>query len=220
MALKNAESMKQRQASSGRKRSTTDGKRRKRMQELIEAATRVLAEEGPERFSMNRVAAAASVRLSGLQYYFPTRNALIWGMLAAILEKDKVAIAAAIAQETLAPKERLRRAVDAYMANCETVLMTKVCLYFFNTALYDEELMAYLDDWYLAYMRIFTELIQSVNQSVSEKRGAQMAAIILALVDGAAIMRHSGPARQAALQQFLPSVKKLILELVLQQASR
>jgi AcrR family transcriptional regulator len=52
---------------------------------ILEAAERVLVEDGYHRFSVRRVAAAAGVTVGNLQYHFPTRDRLIEAMLDACI---------------------------------------------------------------------------------------------------------------------------------------
>lgn len=52
-------------------------------EEILEAARRVLIAEGSGGFSVRKVAGEAGISLGNLQYYFPSRIALLEGLLAA-----------------------------------------------------------------------------------------------------------------------------------------
>lgn len=195
-------------------------KRSARKAILIEIATRVLADEGPENFSMNRVAAAAGMRLSGLQYYFATKNTLIHGMLVDILYKDRAAIGAALHNDSSNPRDKLEKAIDIYARNCEDIVVNKVVLYFWMIALYDDEIMRYLDEWYIEYIQLFSDIIKAANPSIDQGTLTHISAMILALIDGTAIMINGGPIRQRALGGFLNTVKELILNLAINTERR
>ena len=54
---------------------------------IIEAARQVLVREGSNGFSLRKVAAEADLSLSNVQYYYPTRVALLEGILAGFIEE-------------------------------------------------------------------------------------------------------------------------------------
>ncbi len=54
---------------------------------IIEAARQVLVREGSNGFSLRKVAADAGLSLSNVQYYYPTRVALLEGILAGFVEE-------------------------------------------------------------------------------------------------------------------------------------
>lgn len=56
---------------------------------IIEAARRVLVREGSNGFSLRKVAAEAGLSLSNVQYYYPTRVALLEGILAGFIEENQ-----------------------------------------------------------------------------------------------------------------------------------
>lgn len=54
---------------------------------IIEAARQVLVREGSNSFSLRKVASEAGLSLSNVQYYYPTRLALLEGILAGFIEE-------------------------------------------------------------------------------------------------------------------------------------
>ena len=62
---------------------------------ILDAANRVLVEQGAERFTLESVAAEACVSKGGLLYHFASKNALITGMM----ERSMALVDAALEEE-------------------------------------------------------------------------------------------------------------------------
>jgi AcrR family transcriptional regulator len=80
---------------------------------LVEAA-RVFARQGMDKASMARIAAAAGVSKSLLYHYYPSKDDLIYAIIATHLERLDAALAAVDALG-LAPERRLRGLVHAVL---------------------------------------------------------------------------------------------------------
>ncbi|AEW98549.1 TetR/AcrR family transcriptional regulator [Streptantibioticus cattleyicolor] len=69
-------------------RPAATGKGARRRAELLDAAERILHESGYPELTMRAVAALARTRLGHLQYYFPTRSALVAAVLRRTLDRS------------------------------------------------------------------------------------------------------------------------------------
>ena len=65
--------------------------RKRTMRALVEAAARILEQEGYERANVNRIAEVAGVSVGSLYQYFPTKEALV-AAVARELEKEMLAV--------------------------------------------------------------------------------------------------------------------------------
>ena len=83
------------------------------VQALIEATERVLAEDGFEGASTNRIAKAAGVSVGSLYQYFPNKEALFHAVMQRHLESQQRALADAVMQFAGRP---LEEAVRSYIA--------------------------------------------------------------------------------------------------------
>jgi AcrR family transcriptional regulator len=93
------------------KKSPRQARSKQLVDDILEAAVRVLTREGARRFTTVRVAEAAGVSVGSLYQYFPNKEALLfrlqadeWAETGAILEEM-------LADTRLAPLDRLRRVV-------------------------------------------------------------------------------------------------------------
>ncbi len=103
--------------------------------DILEAAARVLAEEGAPRFTMARVAERAGVGIGSLYQYFPNKEAVLFRLQTEEWWRTDGEIRRIFADAALPPPERLRRAVRFFFrsecdeAHFRTALSDAVPLY-------------------------------------------------------------------------------------------
>lgn len=86
--------------------------------QLLEATAQIVAECSPGGLTLDRVARRAGVSKGGLIHHFPSKQALIEGLFAAIVQSFENTLAALIAQDD-DPRGRFTRAyVAAVLAPC------------------------------------------------------------------------------------------------------
>lgn len=81
--------------------------------QLIDAATRLVREHGAAALTLDAVARMAGMSKGGLLHHFPTKTALIEGMLRALMDNFVVDAQAEYASDTRAPGRWLRAYVRA-----------------------------------------------------------------------------------------------------------
>ena len=85
------------------------------MDELIlEAAARVLEEDGPSRFNTNRVAERAGISVGSLYQYYPNKAALLFRLHELESGDTSALIARILADPSKTPRERVFAAVRAF----------------------------------------------------------------------------------------------------------
>ena len=73
---------------------------------VLDAAFMVLIESGTKQFSMNQVAARSSLRLSHVQYYFPSRLDLLKALLQRQLDTYEVEMKAFLANNVISSRKK------------------------------------------------------------------------------------------------------------------
>lgn len=87
---------------------------------VLEAAVQVLAEQGARRFTTARVAERAGVSVGSLYQYFPNKAAILFRLQHDEWRRTTALLAAILEDESVAPLDRLRRLVHAFLASeCE-----------------------------------------------------------------------------------------------------
>jgi AcrR family transcriptional regulator len=79
---------------------------------IVEAAARILSEEGPRRLTTNRIARRAGVSVGSLYQYFPNKHAIVRALLERELARAAALRPALLDDATRPIAERMRAAVD------------------------------------------------------------------------------------------------------------
>src|ERR1700712_2912157 len=88
--------------------------------DILEAATRVLAEEGARRFTTARVAERAGVSVGSLYQYFPNKDAILFRLQSREGHETAALLQSILAASERPPLERLRAMVHAFLrSECE-----------------------------------------------------------------------------------------------------
>lgn len=87
---------------------------------ILEAAVRVLTEEGAVRFTTARVAERAGVSVGSLYQYFPNKAAILFRLQSDEWRRTGEVLRAILTDTCVPPPERLRRLVHAFVrSECE-----------------------------------------------------------------------------------------------------
>jgi len=91
---------------------------------ILEAAIRVLARDGAQRFTTARVAETAGVSVGSLYQYFPNKESILFRLQTEEWRQTGALIDGILTDTTLAPLERLRAVVRAFFrSECEEAEM-------------------------------------------------------------------------------------------------
>lgn len=168
------------------------GKGHERRRQILDAATRQLTEEGYARFSIRQVAERLGLRLSNVQYYFPTRDALLAALLAGVLADATAVLRHDPAEHDLATLVRFVLAGQT----------PEACLLFLELwalAARDAGARQAMDDFYVAYRKEVAHAIAKVMPQLGPAERTRRATLIMALLEGISLFRHPGGAVSAAM---------------------
>ncbi|WP_455924092.1 TetR family transcriptional regulator [Pseudomonas putida] len=91
---------------------------------ILQAATQVLAQEGAQRFTTARVAEKAGVSIGSLYQYFPNKAAILFRLQSEEWRQTSALLAGILADTRMAPLQRLRHLVHAFIrSECEEAAM-------------------------------------------------------------------------------------------------
>ncbi|MEX0839031.1 MAG: TetR family transcriptional regulator [Parvibaculum sp.] len=174
------------------------GKGATRREQILEAASALLLEEGYARFSARGVAARAGLRLSHVQYYFPAPA----DMLAELLDRFVRRYSDEIRARFAGPgngEQRLHRALDfllndeAYRRDCG-IFMLEVASF----AARNEAIAAALRRYYAVYLDGFVDMVKALNPALAPRERDRRARQSIAFIEGMAMTRpHMGAKGEA-----------------------
>ncbi|MFD1547383.1 TetR/AcrR family transcriptional regulator [Nonomuraea guangzhouensis] len=161
-----------------------------RRQALLQAAERILIDQGNARLSMRSVAAGAGVRLGHLQYYFPSRAALIQAVLARALEHSL----GRLAQLTRAPADGPldndpTELVTTLLAEHTDPRLTQLFTEIWALAARDPDIASVTRAFYRDYLDHVASLIGRIDPHQPEDQRRARAEILVMLLEGASLFR-------------------------------
>ncbi|MDO9002395.1 MAG: TetR/AcrR family transcriptional regulator [Aquabacterium sp.] len=163
------------------------GKGHERRLQILHAATQQLIEAGYAGFSTRQVAERLGLRLSNVQYYFPTREALLEALLAGVL-------ADALAEFGRHPAEHDLASLVRFVLAGQTPQACRLFLELWALAARDAGARSAMDGFYLAYRKEIEQAVAKVAPGIGGAERARRAALIMALLEGVSLFRHPGGA--------------------------
>tara|TARA_R110000868_G_scaffold1158_8_gene8921 strand:- start:8811 stop:9434 length:624 start_codon:yes stop_codon:yes gene_type:complete len=165
-----------------------------RREEILEAASLLLLEEGYARFSARGVAARAGMRLSHVQYYFQSPAAILAELLDRFVHRYGDEIVSRFTTGNGTPEERLYRSLD-YLLNDE-VYRRDCGLFMIEVAGFaarDKLIAAALARYYEIYFSLFSDMAKALKPSLTARDRARRARQCVALIEGMSMTRpHMG----------------------------
>lgn len=163
------------------------GKGHERRLQILDAATQQLIDEGYAGFSARQVAERLGLRLSNVQYYFPTRDALLDALLARVLTD-------AMAEFGRNPADHDLATLVRFVLAGQTPDACRLFLELWALAARDSGARTAMDRFYLAYRKEIERAIATVAPAISAAERVRRAALIMALLEGVSLFRHPGGA--------------------------
>lgn len=199
-----------RQAGAARYRTGRDSKRA-----VLAAAAEIMVSDGYAAFSMNRVASRAGMHLANVQYYFPTKHALVHALLDDIFTRFKQSVPVDPVGESLTVRQQLERMLEWIMqsnadpADCAVVWST------WAMAAHDPKVNEMLDRWYVEYRAFFYGLTVRAQPRIAKANAHRRAALCVAVIEGSSLLLGAGKKAHAELRGFDEEVKDTIRRIVL-----
>jgi AcrR family transcriptional regulator len=150
---------------------------------IIDVAKKVLLAGGGLEFSLREVAAQAGISISNLQYYFPTRLAVLRAVVEPVIETYLLQMRSALSSD-LSPQEKLNALAERSLREVKNVEATALWWHFVSLAATDEECSRLLDDWYETLTRELAQLIRAAYPDYSSAECLHRATLVIAMADG------------------------------------
>ncbi len=160
-----------------------------RRKQILEACKRVLAKEGCMRFQLRNVAIEAGLSLSNVQYYFPTKEELVRGLMDNIAEFYLQEAEELRGCDTETPIDRFLAMMD-YLVNMIKDPEERyfwIQLWAFVGAS-DPDKNKYLSEMYLTDIANIKNVLQDINPLLTKGVVQQRSTMIAAMVEGMMLM--------------------------------
>jgi AcrR family transcriptional regulator len=185
-------------------------------QRVIDAARELLTDEGCNGFSMRNVAARASMRLSNVQYYFPTRDDLIRALFSDADRRYRRAYAELLESAANDRVARFEAVIDFNLSDIADRRTRRFFLQFWallNSL--DPRSDRLLGDFYAIDVQHLTERIAELAPQVAADELRRRATLLAALIEGLMVVRGAHSAAAAEMRRLTAAARSLALQIAL-----
>jgi AcrR family transcriptional regulator len=186
-------------------------------QRVIDAARELLTEEGCGEFSMRNIAARASMRLSNVQYYFPTRDHLIRALFSDADARYRSAYAEVM--RASAATDRVSRFEAVIDFNLSDIVQPRTRRFFLQFwALLnslDRESDGLLNDFYAIDIQQLSERIAELVPRAGAAEVRRRATLLAALIEGLMVVRGAHSPKAAEMRRLAADAKRVAMQIAL-----
>ena len=173
-------------------------KGRRSVDEILDAATALLAEDGHAALSTRKVAARAGMRPGNLQYYFPAKRDMVRALLERYLERSLEQLADRMERGEQTPEARLRQAIEGILSQQHSEPDCALFREIWALASHDADVAEAMSDFYRQYRAHLGEALRSVNPQLGEADTQRLAMTIVAMLEGLSVVGEPGSSRTMA----------------------
>ncbi len=186
---------------------------RERVVEILAAAKLLFVQGGYAEMTMRQVSERVGISLSNVQHYFPTREALLQGLLTEVMTSYDPAYDA-ITAGILDPRQRMEAVFRYLIADAKRTETEKLFVEIWSVATRDEMARAIVDQMYSHHRRNIEILIAAANPSLSKPCVSLRAAVIAMQVEGLMLLISDAKPRHAELDGIEDECLTAILRII------
>jgi len=182
--------------SSSKKQSPTPatGKGQNTALAILLAAEKLLIDEGYHNFSLRKVAATAGLTLGNLQYYFPSKDALIKAMLDNCIERYLELFEQIRSSAGTDPQEQFIALITGIIRDLNNKSTTVFFPEVWSLSNHDDHATEFMDAMYGRYRDVLIEVMALINPALSPDQLRRLAIFISASMEGHTIfIGHQKP---------------------------
>jgi AcrR family transcriptional regulator len=187
-------------------------KGRERKEAVLDAATRVLIEEGHARLSTRKIAARAGVRPGHLQYYYPTKQDVVRGLLERYLERADAAFETELAAAA-SRASRVELVLDAILRDQKDPERARFFWELWALAARDPAVADAMQSHYRAYWRRLVGALLDATPALGRPRAERRAALLVALLEGLMLFRDRNESRELPLPFLERELREIVRKL-------
>jgi len=151
---------------------------------ILLAAENLLIDEGYHNFSLRKVAARAEQTLGSLQYYFPTKQALVKAMLDNYIQRYLDMFVQIRTQAGDDAEDQFRALILGIVGDLNSRTTTMFFPEVWSMANHDKNVAVSMDAMYGQYRAVLVEVINQINPKLSPQQLTRLAVYISASLEG------------------------------------
>jgi AcrR family transcriptional regulator len=166
-------------------------KGQRKVLEILETATNLLAYEGYSKFTMRRVAEELGITLRNVQYYFNTKQNLFESVIELRLKKDIESAQKVIDEVGKSPEERFLAFVDYSLAENTTRFIRGLQFELWALSNHNEFAAKSRDYMTFEHCNFIYNLITPLTKNQSEQMRREKSVLLLAMLQGFPLIEGS-----------------------------
>jgi AcrR family transcriptional regulator len=161
-------------------------------QAILEVAGDVFVDDGYAAFGLRRVAAAAGMSLSTLQYHFRSIGELLTATVQYLMDLYLNKLVDISKQKVANPEDRLRNMIEFSLAQIRQPKSARVTFEAWAVAQHNERAREILRAGYELYRELFAQAIEKINPNLNPKELQARAMLVGAQIDGLMLYTFEG----------------------------
>lgn len=154
------------------------------VEQILQAATTVLIEEGASAFSVRRIAAACGMQVGNVSYHFPRKEMLVQVLLDKIMEFYDAKLETNVRQPQLSAEERLERIIVMCLDDISTKRTTHLFTELWALANHNGIVADRVEAFYARVHEVIGEIIRPLNPALDDDEVETLALFISACMEG------------------------------------
>jgi AcrR family transcriptional regulator len=192
-------------------------KGRERIEKILDAATGILIDEGYAQLSTRKIAARAGIRPGHLQYYYPTKQDVVRGLLERYLERATTAFDERLSTSTAPAASRLEAALDGILRDQGDGESARFFWELWALAARDPAVAEAMQLFYRSYWKTLVRALLATEPALGRPRAERRAALLIAMLEGLSLFRSRTPSRELPLpfleRELRSAVRRLATDL-------
>ncbi|MCS0630513.1 TetR/AcrR family transcriptional regulator [Telluria mixta] len=180
---------------------------------IVVAARQLLLEDGGLGFTLREIAGRAGISISNLQYYFPSRPAVLRAVFEPVIGAYLCDLRRAV-EEGAAPRETLAALAARALCDAQDAERSALWCHFLALVAVDPGSARLLDAWYETLVHEIAVLVRAANPALGLDGSRSAAILAIALADGVCVRNGVGRKRQGCVHDldapFLAAVAYLL----------
>lgn len=169
---------------------------------ILEAARSILVEKGYGSLTLRDVAREAGVRLSNLQYYYPTRDDLIQDLLPLVFSVYEQRYMHIAFCPGISAEEKLAKMTRYLLANIREPSIIKLFFELWALSQRSTYVADLLSEMYTNYCRRIEDIISEISPTMPAKKRTERAILIAFLIEGIMVHLNISSARADTSSNF------------------
>jgi AcrR family transcriptional regulator len=185
-----------------------------RAREILRAARRILVEDGYPALTTRKVAEAAGIRQSNVQYYFPAKVDLVRALFEDSAREALTGLQHRMGGRSRSPKALIIGSVDQFLAAHDLAEHQTFLRELWAMASHDPAVADVMRAFYQHWVDLVTSNVLAVNPQLDPRKAQRRALLIVALVDGLSLFHGASALDHPALVGIEREVREVVMLLV------